>query len=211
MKKHIIIIGAGGFGREVYQWCKAAFTSSEYTIKGFLSPNPRDLDGYTIDAPILGSEETYSIQENDYFVFAIGSVETKKKIISKMKAQGAQFLTVIHPTAIIADNCKIGEGVVICPFVILTDSNVIGNFAMLNIYSSCGHEAQVGDFSIMSPYATLNGGAILEEGVFMATHTIVTNSRRVGAGSIIGANSLVMHDVPAASKVIGRSQKPQAA
>ena len=45
---NIIIIGAGGFGREVYQWAKDSFDNKEYKIKGFISNKPDDLKGFNI-------------------------------------------------------------------------------------------------------------------------------------------------------------------
>lgn len=204
---NIIIVGAGGFGREVYQWC--LFDQGGHTVKGFLAQNQNELNGFDIDAEILGHEKDYIIQENDRFIMAIGNVNIKEKVAKELKSKGAEFLTLIHPTAIISENSTIGEGVVICPHVIVTDSVSIDDFAMLNIYSSCGHDAKVGAYCILSPYATLNGGAVLEDKVFMATHSMVAGSKRVGSGSIIGAESLVLHDVPRNTKVLGISKKQE--
>ncbi len=204
---NIIIVGAGGFGREVYQWSLAAFDKNEYKIKGFLARDASELDGFAINAPIIGHEDDYEIQENDRFIIAIGNIAIKKRVVENLKKKGAQFLTLIHPTALIFSNSKVGEGVVICPYVILTDSVEIDDFVMLNVYVYCGHDSKVGKYSILSPYSTLNGGAILDDEVFIATHSTITGSRNVGKGSIIGANSLVLHDVPEGSKVIGVSKK----
>lgn len=200
----IIIVGAGGFAREVYQWVSVLSPYEE--VKGFLSPNPKDLEGFDMP-PILGDEDTYEIQEDDKFILGIGTIPLKKKVVAKLKERGAEFMSFVHPMATVSRNSKIGEGVVVCPYATVTESVTIGDFAMLNIYSSAGHDAKIGDNCILSPYATLNGFAVLENDVFMATHTVVTGSKRVGKGSIIGANSVVLHDVPENSKVIGVSKK----
>lgn len=200
---NIIIIGAGGFAREVYQWSLATFDSKQYKIKGFLSRNPDDLQGFDID--IIGDEDSYKIEENDRFILGIGSIAIRKKVVAALKAKNAQFLQLIHPTAIILPNSTIGEGVVICPYAIVSDNVTIGDFSMLNVYVYCGHDAAIGTDCVLSPYATLNGGAILGGDVFMATHTMVAASQHVGRGSVIGANSSVLHNVPDNSKVIGVS------
>lgn len=202
----IIIVGAGGFGREVYQWSKDAFGEDEYNIKGFLSKDSSELDGFLIDAPILGHEDDYQIQESDRFVIAIGNVVIKKKVVEELRKKGAKFISLIHPTALVSSSVKIGEGVVVCPYSILTDSVVIEDYAMLNVYVYCGHDSKVGKYSILSPYSTLNGFANLEDEVFLATHSVVTGYKNVGKGSVVGANSLVLHDVDAQSKVLGRSE-----
>jgi len=205
--KNIIIIGAGGFGREVYQWSLDAFDMNTYTIKGFLSKTQNDLDGFDIPVPILGGEDNYNIEQDDVFIIAIGNVEIKRKVIEKLKAKNAVFLTLIHPTAIISSNSQIGEGVVICPYCIVTDNVKIGNYSKLNVYTYCGHDSEVGDHCVLSPYTTLNGGAKLGDGVFAATRSTITAEKLVGDNCIIGAHSIVLHDVADGTKVIGVSKK----
>ncbi|MFE5320253.1 acetyltransferase [Paenibacillus sp. NPDC056579] len=199
----IIIVGAGGFGREVYLWAKDAFPENEYRIKGFLSPNPHDLDYFRTEAKIIGDENTYDIQENDRFLFAIGNIDIKKRVVTQLKQRGAQFLTLIHPTAIVTPTATIGEGVILCPFVTVSDHVEIGNFVMMNFYSSCGHDAKVGDYSILCPYATVNGFSILQDEVFLASHSTVTPRKKVGYRAQVSANSVVMYDVPDYNFVFG--------
>jgi sugar O-acyltransferase (sialic acid O-acetyltransferase NeuD family) len=199
----IVIVGAGGFGREVYGWAKDAFPSAQYRIKGFLSDRPGELDGFGYEEKILGDDLSYSIQENDRFLFAIGNIEAKKRVGERMKLRAAQFLTLIHPTAVVAASACIGEGVVICPFALVSDHVVLEDFVMMNFYSSCGHDTRVGRYSIFSPYATANGFAHIEEEVFLGTHATVTANRKVGRGAKINANSVAMQDVPAGAFVFG--------
>ena len=199
----IIIIGAGGFGREVYLWAKDSFPNDQYRIKGFIDDNPRKLDDYNMDINVIGNLDNYKIKKQDRFLFAIGDINGKKSLIIKMKKKGAKFLTLIHPTAIVANTAKIGEGIIICPFVTISDNVQLGNFAMLNIYSSCGHDAKVGNYCILSPYATLNGFVILEDEVFLGTHATVILYKKVGYKSKISANSVVMRDVPPNKIVFG--------
>ena len=197
----IIIIGAGGFGREVYLWAKDSFSKDQYRIKGFLDDNPRILDNYDMDVGIIGNLNSYEIKNQDRFLFAIGDIDVKKRLIMKMKKRRAKFLTLVHPTAIMANTTKIGEGVIICPFCLVSDNVLLEDFVMMNVYSSCGHDAKVGRYSILSPYATLNGFVILEDEVFLGTHTTVIPYKRVGYKSKISANSVVMRDV-ATNKIV---------
>lgn len=197
----IVIIGAGGFGREVYLWAKDSFSKDQYRIKGFLDDNPRILDNYDMDVGIIGNLNSYEIKNQDRFLFAIGDIDVKKRLIIKMKKRGAKFLTLVHPTAIMANTTKIGEGVIICPFCLVSDNVLLEDFVMMNVYSSCGHDAKVGSYSILSPYATLNGFVILEDEVFLGTHTTVIPYKRVGYKSKISANSVVMRDV-ATNKIV---------
>jgi len=204
----IIIIGAGGFGREVYLWAKDSFPKDQYTIKGLIDDNPTILDDYNMDINVIGNLDNYKIKKQDRFLFAIGDINGKKSLIIKMKKRGAKFLTLIHPTAIMANTTKIGEGVIICPFCLVSDNVLLEDFVMLNIYSSCGHDAKVGSYCILSPYATLNGFVILEDEVFLGTHSTIISYKKVGYKSKVSANSVVMRDVPPNKIVFGVPGKP---
>jgi sugar O-acyltransferase (sialic acid O-acetyltransferase NeuD family) len=199
----IVIVGAGGFGREVYQWAKDSLPGDHYRLKGFLSSRPDDLDGFGIAEKVLGDDASYAVQENDRFVFAIGNIEAKKHSVERMKARGIKCVTLIHPTAVVASSALIGEGVILCPFVLVSDHVVLGDFVMMNFYSSCGHDTKVGKYGMFSPYATANGFVNMEDEVFLGSHATITGYRKVGAGAKISANSVAMHDVPAGGFVFG--------
>src|SRR5689334_6120421 len=126
----LVIVGAGGFGREVYQWAKDSLPANQYRLKGFLSSRPDDLDGFEIPEKVLGDDASYAVQENDRFVFAIGSIEAKKHSVERMQARGIQCVTLIHPTAVVASSAVIGEGVILCPFVLVSDHVVLADFVM---------------------------------------------------------------------------------
>ena len=205
---NVVIVGAGGFGREVYLWTKDSFPNDQYKIKGFLDDNPKILDNYNMDIGIIGDLDGYEIEKQDRFVFAIGDIDVKKRLVTRLKKKGAKFLTLIHPTAIVANTAKIGQGVIICPFVIVTDHAQLGDFVMMNIYSSCGHDVKVGSYCILSPYATLNGFVILEDEVFLGTHSTIIPYKKVGYKSKISANSVVMRGVPPNKIVFGVPGKP---
>ena len=200
---NVIIVGAGGFGREVYLWAKDSFSKDQYTIKGFLDDDPRILDNYDMDVGIIGNLDNYEVKNQDRFLFAIGDIDVKKRLVMELKKKGAKFLTLIHPTALIVPTAKIGEGVIICPFVTVCDHAQLGDFVMMNIYSTCGHDGKVGKYCILSPYAILNGFVALEDEVFLGTHSTVIPYKRVGHKSKISANSVVMRDVPANKIVFG--------
>ena len=200
---NIVIVGAGGFGREVYLWAKDSFDFTKYQIKGFLSNNKSDLDNYDVKVEIIGDPDYYEIKENDRFLLAIGNIETKKRLVKRLKNKGAKFLTLIHPTAIVVNTGKIGEGVIISPFCLISDNVQLDDFVMINAYVTCGHDAKVGKYSILSVYAVLNGFVVLEDEVFLGTHATVIAGKRVGYRSKVSANSVVMRNVPPNRIVFG--------
>lgn len=205
----LVIVGAGGFGREVYQWLKDDLRARAREgqpvphIKGFLSENPDDLRGFTIDLGVIGSPREYVIEDGDRFLLAIGTVRPRIRVAQELRQRGAQFYTLVHPTAVVAETAILGEGVVVCPFAIVNAYSKIGDLTMFNAYASCGHDVQIGNFCVLSPYATVNGFGILEDEVFLGTHAAVTPGKRVGAGSQVSANSVAADDVPPRTLVMG--------
>jgi sugar O-acyltransferase (sialic acid O-acetyltransferase NeuD family) len=203
LQYNIIIVGAGGFGREVYLWAKDIFSKEEYSFKGFIDDNNKALKNYNMDIDIIGNIKSYLPQEEDRFLFAIGDINKKKKIIEKLKKKNAIFLKLIHPTALVSENAKIGDGVIICPFCIVSDHVLLGDFVMMNAYSSCGHDAIIGKYSILSSYSAVGGFALLEEEVFFGLKATIIPGKKVGYKSKVSANSVVMRDVPPNRMVFG--------
>lgn len=208
--KNIIIVGAGGFGREVFHWLQdwIAFDTNRrlaFQIKGFLGLDDTELDDFDLPVGILGHEETYKFEENDLFVMAVGQPILKRKIADRMTELKAEFFTLIHPTAIVCSSAKIGQGVVLCPFSTVSSDVQLGNFAMLNAHASVGHDCKVGDYCVLSGYANLNGFVTLENEVFLGTRATVVATKTVGFQSKVSAHALVASDVPKQTTVIANA------
>jgi len=168
---NIIIVGASGLGREVYQWLSDL--GENHKVKGFLDPDKSALDNSAIDIPIIGVEDTYNPETDDVFIIALTNHKLKQKVIGTLNAKNACFRSVIHPTALISEHCNIGLGVIIYPYVsISTDVNV-GSHTIINQGASIGHDAIVGDYS------------------FIGANTIVAGWSKVGIGCYIGSNSII--------------------
>src|ERR1700753_3091385 len=103
--KNLIIIGARGFGREVYNLAvQCGGYSKEYNIKGFLDDKTDALNGFNYPAKVIASVEDYQVTENDVFICALGDVEWKKKYTEIILAKGGEFVNLVHPTVIISGN-----------------------------------------------------------------------------------------------------------
>ncbi len=73
--KNIIIIGARGMGRSVYNYLEEMREYNvEFKIKGFLDDNVNALDDFKNYAPIISSVESYEICGNDLFICSLGDV-----------------------------------------------------------------------------------------------------------------------------------------
>jgi sugar O-acyltransferase (sialic acid O-acetyltransferase NeuD family) len=199
----ILIVGAGGFGREVLQWARDAWAERASLIAGFLSKENDRLRSHHSCPEIVASPEDFVPASGDALLLAIGIPETRRRIAETLKSRGATFLTLVHPTAVVAPTARIGAGSVLCPYSIVSDAASIGECVLMNYHSSLGHDATAGDYAVLSPYAALGGHAHVAEDVFLGMHASVGPGRRIGARSKVSANSCALSDAPPESIVYG--------
>ena len=100
--KHLIIIGAGGMGRTMYDMARESVGYGiEYDIQGFLDDNIAALDNFENYPPIIAPIQGYLPNENEIFICSIGGT-ARKKCIEEIISRGGQFLTMIHSTALVS-------------------------------------------------------------------------------------------------------------
>jgi sugar O-acyltransferase (sialic acid O-acetyltransferase NeuD family) len=204
----LIIVGAGGFGREVLQYASDACADGVgYRIKGFLDDNSAGLAAFATSVGIVGSVAEYEIQPQDRFIIAIGTPDVRRAVADRLTARGAQFLTIIHPRAYVAPTASLGAGCVICPFAFVGPYAKLGQHVALNTYASAGHDSSIGDCSVLSPYAVVNGHVVLEEQVFLGTHATVSVGKRVGRRAQISAGAVASRNVEARALAAGNPAK----
>lgn len=207
--KSVLIVGAGGFGRELLGWClQHPGHGREWTVKGFLDDNPTALDGYDVPVKITGSLAEHRPQAGEELLCAIGQPKVKRRVVETLKARGAMFRQFAHPTVIMGRKVRLGEGVVLCPGVILTTDITLGDFVMFNCGASAGHDVQVGRYSTISGHCDLTGFVTVGEGVFMGSGARVIPGKKVGDGATIGAGAAVIMNVAAGTTVVGVPARP---
>jgi sugar O-acyltransferase (sialic acid O-acetyltransferase NeuD family) len=201
--RRILIVGAGGFGREVLHWARAAWGRDAERITGFLSADPDLLDAYGPSPAVVGDPHDFVPSPDDGLVLAIGIPHTRRMVAESLLAKGATFLSVVHPTAVVAPTASIGAGSIVCPHAVVSDAARLGACVLVNYHASLAHDASAGDFAVLSPYATLGGHAAVGADVFLALHASVGPGVAVGARSKVSANSCALFDVPADTLVHG--------
>lgn len=201
--RRILVVGAGGFGREVLRWARDGWTDRAALFAGFLSRDADRLAGHDHDLPIIGDPAAFNPQPGDALLLGIGIPGVRRRVAEDLLARGADFLTLIHPTAIVAPTATLGPGSIVCPGAIVSDAAQLGRFGLVNYHASLAHDSSAGDFAVLSPYATLAGGARVAADVFLGLHASIGPGVSVGARSKVAANSCALSDVPADSLVLG--------
>ena len=200
----VLILSAGNFGREVLDWLRdIPEEERDWEIGGFLDSRSSVLDGFQCEYGILGDPFSFELRTTDRVVCAIGEPKPKLEYCRALKAKGAEFMALVHPTAVIGSRCTIGDGCVVCPGAIVSTGAQLGNYATLNLNATVGHDAVIGDGCTLSPHADVTGWAVLGEGVFMGSHASVLPRVEVGAYAVVGAGSVAVTAVKAGATVFG--------
>lgn len=207
--KHLVIVGAGGFGREMFGAAREAIGfGNEFDIKGFLDAKPTALDGFAGYPPIVGSPDSYVPDADDVFITALGSIASRRRCVAALEKRGAKFISIIHKTATIGPNVVVGEGSFIAPHVSLTVDIAVGRHVSVFHSSSVGHDTVLGDFSHVYAQCSLGGGVILGDGARIFPGSVVVPRRMIGENATVGAGSAVFLNVPAGKTVQGNPASP---
>lgn len=209
--KHLIIIGTGGFAREVYWYAQNSIGyANEWDIKGFLDGNIRLPENQyaLLDAPVLGNVHQYEFEADDVFCCAIANVHVKKTLTKEVEKKGGQFVNIIHKTAYISPRAILGTGIILCPFVGISCDTKVGNYVMFNSYSGMGHDASVGDYTSIMGRVDITGGVEVGESTFWGSGSRALPHSKIEDFAIIGAASVILKKVKKNQKVFGVPAMP---
>ncbi len=198
--KKVVVIGSGGHSKVVID---VLSKQEDVEIVGILDDNFKKLDFKKIlDISILGKIELIESFPKDYsYIIAIGDNSTREKICNKYP--NLNYITAIHPTAVIGDEVEIGAGTVIMPRVVINSYSKIGKHCILNTGSIIEHDNEIDDFVHISPRVTLCGGVKIEKKVWVGAGSVVIQGVTLRENSLIGAGSVVLKDVLCNLKVVG--------
>ena len=213
-KKRIVIVGAGGFAREVNWLIKDinAFSPS-FDCLGYIVSDLGKIGEHDSSERLLGDFSWLDANRTqvDCLAMGIGNPASKLNIAKQLAAlvPNIEWPSLVHPRSMMdRESCCIKEGVVICAGVIATVGVTFLEFAMVNLSCTIGHEAQIGRGCVLNPSVNISGGVRLGDGVLVGTGAQILQYLKVGNGATIGAGSVVTRVVEDGQLVVGIPAKP---
>lgn len=197
MEHDIMVVGAGGFGREaVWTLERINAAAPTWRVIGFADDDPAkahgSLEGYPLLGPVAQASRDYP---GAHVLIAVGDNATREKIYRSLR--GHDFPVIIDPSAAVAPTVDIRHGTFIGPKAVVSVGAELGKFVIVNARAGVGHDAKLGDFSQVCPGATLSGHTTLGEHAFVATNASTVPGITIGAHAKVAAGTPVYRDLPA--------------
>ena len=200
---NLVIIGAGGLAREVYDLANLCYENNpDFKIKGFIANEPMKEYG-DLYPSYLGKVENYEIDCNDRFFCAIGNLIDRKKSVDIILERGGKFINLIAPRVFISPNTKIGKGVAVKWDCVLNSGVEIGDFTFIQTNVIFGHDVKVGSFCQISAMSFFAGGGQIGDFVEINPGVRVIQNIKIGQGSKVGIGSVVVTNVKPETTVWG--------
>ena len=196
MTRDIIIVGAGGWGREL-AWILERINevTPSWRILGFSDDDPAKASGSLEGYPLLGAVEKASKDHpSASMLLAVGDNSVRAALYGRLR--GHDFPAIIDPSAVVAPTVEMRHGVFIGPNAVVASGAELGKFAIVNTHAGVGHDCRVGDFAQLCPGARLSGGSTLGAHALMGSNSCTCPGISVGAGAKVAAGLPVYADVP---------------
>ncbi len=212
----IVVIGAGGHGREVYGYIRElAATGAAVAFAGFVDERKPRTDA---SPPILGNFAALrawcerGVDRDVRYITAIGDNRVRARFVEEVEGRTPLRPWVLqHPRAHVGPEVVLGDGTCVAPGATLTTGIRMGRHGIVNVHASVSHDAEVGDFVNINPGAVICGGVRLGEGCYVGAGATVLQNVTLGPWCVVGAGAVVVRDVPPGVTVVGVPARPMGA
>lgn len=189
--KKILIAGTGGFAKEVL--CLIDDLGLLDKVEAFIEPD-FILENYSKPLSIHGIPvKPYSFlkPKKHLVTVAISESKIREKVVTEQLPNHTNYISLIHPTAVISKWNRIGEGAIICAGTVITCDVTIGKFAHLNLQTTVGHDCVIGDFFTAAPNVNISGNCTIDEHVYFGTASVIKQGLSVVKNTTIGMGAIV--------------------
>lgn len=202
-----MILGAGGHAKVIIDILESR---GDVHLAGYV--NSGDQAGTLCGIDRLGDDSSlpalFDQGIRSAFV-AIGENSLRKERTRALRQIGYCLINAISPHAFISRYATLGTGIAAMPGAVVNAAARVGDGAIVNTNGSVDHDCIVGAFAHVAPGVTVAGRVDLGEGVFLGAGSCVVPGITIGAWTIVGAGSVVVHNLPGGVTALGVPAVPR--
>lgn len=200
----MVILGAGGFAKEILQVVEHNYANEPLAFYDDLSTNlPKLLFG---KYPILRNKEelqAFFQQHNTNFILGIGNSKAREYMEQMAINLGGHLVSAIDKNAHINTYCQIGDGATILNNANISNTACLGKAPLVYYNVIITHDCSIGDYAELAPGATLLGHVSIGNYTQIGANATIMPHVKIGHNCIIGAGSVVTKDIPDNSTAMG--------
>lgn len=215
MTEEVVVIGAGGFGREVLDVIDAINNKSAdpvWDVLGVVDDAPTSLNVQRLDVRgvslIGGVDELLTRSTSCRYVIGVGSPTVRARIEEQLGSWGGRAATLVHPAAVVGTGVTLGAGTVVCAGVQLSTNLRLGAHVHINPGAIIGHDSVLGDFVSINPGAIVSGEVQVGARTLVGAGAVILQGLSTGEDVTVGASACVVRSVERESTVVGVPARP---
>lgn len=205
--RDLLVIGAGGLGRETAEAVRAANNvEPTWNLLGLLD-DAGALHGTSLSGiPVLGPIGAIDDFPGAQVVVCTGSARqrfSRKRLVQHLALPPERYASVVHPASVLAPGPPLGPGTVVLASVVTTTAVEIGAHVTVMPAVVLTHDDVVGDFATFGAGVRLAGRVRVGEGAYLGAGSLVREDTSIGPWALVGMGATVLSDVPAAEVWVG--------
>jgi len=200
MMRELLLIGAGGFSREMAEAVRAInAVQPTWLLRGYLDDSPALHGAQVGGLPVLGSIELVHDHPEAALVLTTGRPDnyvSRRLIAERLGFDDDRYATIVHPTATVGVTCRVAAGSVLLAHADLTANVVVGRHVAVMPQVVLPHDVRVDDYATLASGVRLGGACHVAEEAYIGAAACLRERITIGARAMVGMGSLVTRDVP---------------
>jgi UDP-3-O-[3-hydroxymyristoyl] glucosamine N-acyltransferase len=151
-------------------------------------------DGHSL-TELVEVDDFATLPAGSHCIIGFERDDFRKRWISELQTAEYNWVTYIHPTAVVSDVSLIGNGSYIDPFVFVGYNAGCGEFSRLCAMASIGHGTRLGKNVFLGPKSTIAGSTQVGDHVNLSMCCVVKDRVAIASNCTFAMHTVVRKNV----------------